>query len=230
VWLEYNGDTKSLSDGDSNESGDTLTVVYTINTSEFAGNNPDNYVVRADYNAPGDANCVDSSFGSIGSLAPNNPPPPEQPSPPDCTGNGCSDGDPGSQEPKDPCAGKTGASKDSCVAKNRCETEANRKQGKVFARAFNNACVTLPEFVQTLVNYVMMFAAIIAGFMFLQGGLKIIASRGNPAAIVEARSTLINAGVGLVLLATSYVLIHFLSNAFGYGVTTDINLLGPFVP
>ena len=128
------------------------------------------------------------------------------------------------------CSKMEGAAKTSCEKQNECETDANRDQGKVFARAFNNTCVTLPEFITTVVNYVMMFAAIIAGFMFLQGGIKIIASRGNPAAVVEARSTLINAGVGLVLLATAYVIITFLSDAFGGGVTEDINLLGPFVP
>ena len=134
------------------------------------------------------------------------------------------------EEPKDPCEGKTGADKASCVEEKECDTDDNREEGRVFARAFNNACVTLPEFINTLVNYAMMFASIVAGFMFLQGGIKIIASRGNPAAVVEARSTLINAGVGLVLLATAYVVITFLSDAFGYGVTEDINLLGPFVP
>ena len=134
------------------------------------------------------------------------------------------------EEPKDPCEGKTGADKTSCEEEKECDTDANREEGRVFARAFNNACVTLPEFINTLVNYAMMFASIVAGFMFLQGGIKIIASRGNPAAVVEARSTLINAGVGLVLLATAYVVITFLSDAFGYGVTEDINLLGPFVP
>src|SRR5690606_12007001 len=133
-------------------------------------------------------------------------------------------------EPQDPCANMTGSAETSCRAQQECETADNKKAGKVFARAFNNACVTLPEFVQTVVNYVMMFASIIAGFMFLQGGLKIIASRGNPTAVVEARSTLINAAVGLVLIATSYAIINFLSGAFGTGVSGDINLLGPFVP
>ncbi len=137
---------------------------------------------------------------------------------------------PSTAKPKDPCANKTGADKTSCKAREACQTTTNREAGKVFARAFNNACVTLPEFITTLINYVMMFASVIAGFMFLQGGIKIIASRGNPTAVVEARSTLLHAAIGLVLLATSYVIINFLSNSFGYGVTTDINLLGPFVP
>ena len=124
------------------------------------------------------------------------------------------------------CSEKTGGAYTSCVEENECATL--KSEGKVFARAFNNACVTLPEFIETMVNYVMMFAAIIAGFMFLQGGLKIITSRGNPTAVVEARSTLINAAVGLVLLATAYVIIQVLNGAFGDGVSSDINLLGPF--
>ncbi len=132
--------------------------------------------------------------------------------------------------PQDPCAGKTGAAHTSCQAQKACQTTTNREAGKVFARAFNNACVTLPEFITTLINYVMMFASVIAGFMFLQGGIKIIASRGNPTAVVEARSTLLHAAIGLVLLATSYVIINFLNGAISGGVTPDINLLGPFVP
>ena len=126
------------------------------------------------------------------------------------------------------CSEMSGAAETSCKAQNACEDK--KSEGKVFARAFNNACVTLPEFIETVVNYVMMFASIIAGFMLLQGGLKIIASRGNPTAMVEARSTIINAAVGLILLATSYVIIQFLSDAFGNGITPDINLLGPFTP
>ena len=158
--------------------------------------------------------------GCTGASSPGNPTQPDgspvdEPEPPAAP-----------EEPTDPCEDKTGSDKTSCDARVACDDQ--RSEGKVFARAFNNACVILPEFIETMVNYVMMFAAIIAGFMFLQGGLKIITSRGNPTAVVEARSTLINAAVGLVLLATAYVIIQVLNGAFGDGVSTDINLLGPF--
>jgi hypothetical protein len=50
-------------------------------------------------------------------------------------------------------------------------------------------------------------------------------SRGDPAGLFEARDMILHATIGLVLLATAYIIILFLQGSFGF---LQLNLVGPF--
>jgi hypothetical protein len=128
-----------------------------------------------------------------------------------------------------------------CQAKNKCSARVNDAQyttstygkkggdaGYVFLPGFNNACNNLLEFSQTAINYALFFATLIAGFMFAKGAFGILVSRGNPASVADARETLTNATIGLILLASAFLIIKFLNGAFE-GVDGGINLLGPWL-
>jgi hypothetical protein len=125
--------------------------------------------------------------------------------------------------PKDPCSKYTSGSAayNRCTAQITCNNRVdavNQTSGKsagyVFLPAFNNACNNLTEFFTTALNYLMLFATLIAGFMFARGMFGILVSRGNPAAVADAREMLTNAAIGLVLLATAFLVIKFLNGGF----------------
>jgi hypothetical protein len=101
--------------------------------------------------------------------------------------------------------------------------DAKRKEGYVMAWAFNSECVNLPEFMNTLVNYLMLFASLIAGIMFVYGSFKYISSRGNPSDLGDGRDILTSSVIGILLIACAYIIIQFLGSAFG-SVDSAINL------
>jgi hypothetical protein len=99
-----------------------------------------------------------------------------------------------------------------CAAKRYCESK--KSDGFVYLLSFNKSCQNLTSFVTTALNYIMLFAAFIAAFMFIRGMYGIITSRGNPASVAEARETLTQAIIGLVVLAIAFVMINFLGGLF----------------
>lgn len=135
---------------------------------------------------------------------------------------------PENAEEADPCDGLTGAPLATCqcekkgtandpIANERCiKTTLCEYSGRdhVFTPAFNNGCFTLPEFFTTVLNYLMTFAGVIAAFMFVRGSYGVLVSKGNPAALVEARDMLTQALIGLIIIATAYGVVNFLGTAF----------------
>src|SRR5690606_13416318 len=97
--------------------------------------------------------------------------------------------------------------------------------GLVYVRTFDD-CATLTGFMVKGLNFLLLISSIIAGFMFLQSGYRILTSQGNPSAVAEGREQLTNAVIGIVLIAVSFALVHFLNDGFAL-IDTGIDLLGP---
>jgi hypothetical protein len=114
------------------------------------------------------------------------------------------------------------------AAKKECDAKTST-DGSVYIRAFGDnkagSCVTFLGFTQSIIKYVMLAASIIVGFMLLTGGFKYLTSRGNVAALTDARDQILHATIGVVLLATAYLIILVLQGSFGY---LQLDLIGPF--
>ena len=118
-----------------------------------------------------------------------------------------------------------------CEQKNMVQAgpEDPNRGGHVYVRAFGidpeNSCITFIGFSRTIINYAMLVAALIAGAMLLKGGFKYTVSRGNAAALIEARDEILHASIGLAMLASAYVAILFLQGSLGF---LGLDLVGPF--
>jgi hypothetical protein len=83
-----------------------------------------------------------------------------------------------------------------------------------------NGCATpagTPDVDTTLQKGMNLFSAIvgiIAVVMIIVGGLKFIASQGDPTQMNNAKNTLIFAAVGLVIVALAQVIVHFVLQRF----------------
>lgn len=79
-------------------------------------------------------------------------------------------------------------------------------------------CTNLDDLLQTVVNaiYLVMSAGlfIIAPILFIIGGIMMIISSGNPEKIGKARSTMIGAVVGLVIVLCSYLIVNTVISVF----------------
>jgi hypothetical protein len=61
-----------------------------------------------------------------------------------------------------------------------------------------------------------MVAGAAAVVMLIIGGFRYIVSAGNETAVGEARKTIIYAIVGLIIVAVSQVLVHYVLNALSH--------------
>jgi hypothetical protein len=137
------------------------------------------------------------------------------------------------QSSLDPCADKpTAAERTECqkaardAATTAKECDGKKKEGYVYIGVLQK-CYTLPDFITTAINYVLMFSSIIAGFIFVMGAYNYLISRGDPGKLGEGREMITNAVVGMVLIASAFAIIRFLNGAF-QTVDSGINLL-PFI-
>lgn len=63
-----------------------------------------------------------------------------------------------------------------------------------------------------VIGYILGFAAAIAVLFLIIGGIKYIVSQGNADSIEGAKHTILYAVVGLVVIATSFVIVGFAKN------------------
>jgi len=86
------------------------------------------------------------------------------------------------------------------------------------AKQFNGAPISTPA---DLVNQIMPFAygfsLVILLFVFIWGGFDLMTSRGAPEKIKSARAKLTSGIVGVILLATAFLITQFVSRIFGLG-------------
>jgi len=71
---------------------------------------------------------------------------------------------------------------------------------------------------QNLVSVVLGFAGIALFLMLVVGGYKYITSGGDPKSVESAKNTLTYAIVGIVLLASAYLILRFIGVFTGAGV------------
>lgn len=126
------------------------------------------------------------------------------------------------------CKANNVANYDRCMGVWECSLDENK--GTTYAALFTNKdgthCFTLQDFIPTLLSYFMMFAAIIAGFLFIWASYKYLTSKGDPSALAEARDMIMQVVIGLVILMLAYVIIQVLGSAFS-GVDDSIQIWRP---
>ena len=71
--------------------------------------------------------------------------------------------------------------------------------------------------VRASINAAYAVASIVALIYLILGGYQYITSQGNPDMAAQAKSTLVNSIVGLVIILCSYLIIHFVLVRIGAG-------------
>ncbi len=104
------------------------------------------------------------------------------------------------------------------------DCEKKKKDGYVWV-VFASDCMKFEDLFPTLMGYILTFASVIAAFIFIKASFNYLSSRGDPSKIADAKSMLINAVIGLVIISLSFIILEVLDGSFdGVG---EINLL-PF--
>lgn len=87
------------------------------------------------------------------------------------------------------------------------------------------------EYIIYLFNFTLGVGAVIAFFVIVAAGIKLLQSQGNPSQISEAKQKIINAFIGLAVLLTSYILLTTINpdiiniqniNLGGTGITVPV--------
>ena len=73
----------------------------------------------------------------------------------------------------------------------------------------SNADKSLNGIIKTVIQILSVIVGFIAVIMVIVGGLKMITANGDSGAIATARSTIIYALIGLIIVAVAQVLVHF---------------------
>jgi hypothetical protein len=73
----------------------------------------------------------------------------------------------------------------------------------------------LSNLMGTAITMLLVFAAIGALFFFIHGGIMWITSQGDKSKLEAARSRLIYAGIGLLLIFLSFFIVSFVGALFG---------------
>jgi ABC-type Fe3+ transport system permease subunit len=68
--------------------------------------------------------------------------------------------------------------------------------------------------VAAVISILLRIAALLAVFFVIYGGIQLTTSQGNPDATSKARTTIINALVGLLLAITAAALVQFVAGRF----------------
>ena len=74
--------------------------------------------------------------------------------------------------------------------------------------------VQLTNFLQPLVQALIILAGLTAGFFVVTAGLEYMTSRGNPKRLDHAKRTLKNAALGLLLVIAAAFIFNFLNTAY----------------
>ena len=75
------------------------------------------------------------------------------------------------------------------------------------------ACI--PVVLQNIINFLLMFAGVIALFLIVYSGIKFVTSSGDPQRVESARKTLTYAIIGFVFILLSFFVINFIAQFTG---------------
>lgn len=75
--------------------------------------------------------------------------------------------------------------------------------------------VTIPDLIKRVINTVIGIVGALALLMFVYGGLRWITSGGSDEGVKEAKTTIKNATIGLLLIFFSYIILSSFLAAFG---------------
>ena len=73
----------------------------------------------------------------------------------------------------------------------------------------------LQQLLTTIINYFSIFVGVIAVIMIIVGGLKYITSGGESGKVSGAKTTIMYALIGLVVVALAQLVVHFVLNQAG---------------
>lgn len=76
----------------------------------------------------------------------------------------------------------------------------------------------LQSVIMQVINYVLTFVGVIALAYLIYGGFRYITSGGNETNVEEAKSIIINAIIGIVVIGVSAALVNFVVGAVGGNV------------
>jgi hypothetical protein len=68
---------------------------------------------------------------------------------------------------------------------------------------------TITDLAKQVINIISLFAGIAAVVMIIVGGFRYITSAGNPESTKSAKNTILYAAVGLVVIASAQLIVHF---------------------
>jgi len=71
---------------------------------------------------------------------------------------------------------------------------------------------TLGDTLKSIINIISIIGGAVAVIMIIVGGFRYVTSSGSPEATKSARSTIIYAIIGLVIMALAQIIVHFVLN------------------
>lgn len=86
------------------------------------------------------------------------------------------------------------------------------------AKQFNGSAINTPaDLVNQILPFVYGLSLVILLFVFIWGGFDLMTSRGEPAKLKTARAKITSGIIGVILLATAFLITQFVSQIFGLG-------------
>jgi len=76
---------------------------------------------------------------------------------------------------------------------------------------------SLSQYIQSIINAVLLLAGVVAVIYLIIGGYKYITSSGNAESVAEAKTTIFNAIIGLVIIFAAYVMVDFVYRIITHG-------------
>ena len=83
------------------------------------------------------------------------------------------------------------------------------------------------DIITRIINYLLLFAALIAIMFIILGGYRYITSAGNAETAKAGRSTVVNAVIGLAIIILSYVIVSVVNNTLAGENTFWGRIFGP---
>ena len=75
----------------------------------------------------------------------------------------------------------------------------------------------LSQYIQSIINAVLLLAGVVAVIYLIIGGYKYITASGNAESVAEAKTTIFNAIIGLVIIFAAYVIVDFVYQVITHG-------------
>ena len=75
---------------------------------------------------------------------------------------------------------------------------------------------TLPEAVVTILNVAFAVAGVVAVVFLIVGGFRYITAGGNAEVSEQAKTTILNAVIGLVVILVAYLIVKYILDALGF--------------
>lgn len=74
---------------------------------------------------------------------------------------------------------------------------------------------SIGQLITNLITIALTVAGIAAVFMVIYGGILYISSQGDPGNTKKARDTIVNWAIGLVIIASAYLIVGFVAGKLG---------------